>query len=291
MALILGIVIGVLIGAGLVYMQLKATIDKQQQQIKQNQRIISDLEKRHASRMKETVQSLQNDYARQLDQQKSDLSQRYETRIQNLTKIPADTQPSESSSATPVSTDSSASPASSPPPSPPTASPSSSPALSPPSPIPTPPDDPRLTRPGLSLEQRQELANAVLTMGQSKQMTHLPELRRLSTFSAGEVREAVALSLGEIATAYPGSPVARQVIPLLGKLSQDPNPSVRYAAVSALGQLPSVRSVPFLRRSLRDSDTRVVKAASSAMERLKYHKRSASTRPATRKKNFKSTRQ
>ena len=104
------------------------------------------------------------------------------------------------------------------------------------------------------------------------------------------MREATATAIKTIAISNSGSFAIQQVAPVLGKLSQDPDPTVRCAAVTALGQIPSYKSMPFVRRSLRDSDMRVVKAANEAIGRFRYVQRESQKPSQPKKKNFRTAR-
>jgi len=318
MTLVIGIILGVLIGAGAVYMLLNGTITQQEQDIERHKRTISEMEQRHESRLRETIQSLQADYNRKVEQMSAEASQnvarQYETEIQSLKQKIAQSKATSSPPATassPKQDFSAIAPTPQSTPQPTTSSstlpsdevspetlPKSSAALSSAS-----PDSARnlealaspttQTRPlqGLSVEQRQSLVSSVLTMGESKQPSHVPELNRLSTVTGSDVREATAIALKNIASSNPVNPVVQQIIPTLGKLSQDPDAVVRCAAVQALGEIPSYKVIPFVRRSLRDADMRVVKAATDAMGRFKYFQKSSTSTVKPKKKNFRTSSQ
>lgn len=312
MGLILGLIFGILIGAGIAYMVLKGAIAQRDQEIQQHKRTISDLEQRHESRLRDTVKSLQTDYQRQADQKSAALSQQYETHIQSLkqqvTKLQATSvQPKEvqqkvtPSPNPPQSSPSQSSPTTPSPSIPASAQPKAAspdqekpdvsvtqPKDEPSAPVQPPAASTFKSAPAaLDIEQRQELVNSVLSMGKSKSASHLPELKRLAMFPSSEVREAAATAICSVAEANPGTPAMQQAVPVLGKLSQDPDPTVRCAAVSALGNIPSYKAIPFVRRSLRDSDMRVVKAANDAISRFKYY-RGISKPTKSKKKNFRS---
>ncbi|MEO1591052.1 MAG: HEAT repeat domain-containing protein [Cyanobacteria bacterium J06632_22] len=82
-----------------------------------------------------------------------------------------------------------------------------------------------------------------------------------------EYRQAAAQSLGKAAaTSRKETALA---LPMLGKLSKDPDPAVRLAAVQALQTSGTAKAVPLLKQSLRDPDSDVVAAASAALNRFK----------------------
>lgn len=317
MSLILGIIVGILIGAGVVYMLLSQTISQREKVIQQHQRTIKDLEHRHESRLKETVQSLQSDYQQKLEQKKAELSQQYEQHIQSLKQhiIQLKTTPKQKSSPLPTESPISASPISAtsssqkhtsqltinsaPSPlsdqlsTPETLDGSDSTAPSVESdPLPEPMTTSSAVKHSIEeqLAQRQTLVSSISTMGASQNVNHLPELKKLSLSQVSEVREATATAIKAIVTSNLGHPAIQQVTPVLGKLSQDPDPTVRCAAVTALGNIPSYKSIPFVRRSLRDSDMRVVKAANDVIGRFRYVQSQSQKLSHPKTKNFRAAR-
>ena len=82
-----------------------------------------------------------------------------------------------------------------------------------------------------------------------------------------EFRQAAAQALGEAAAT--NRKAITPALPMLGKLSKDPDPAVRLAAVQALQRCASAKAVPLLKQSLRDPDGDVVAAASTALRRFK----------------------
>lgn len=286
MALIIGIVIGFLIGAGLIYLMLNKSLTQKTQELDHAKRTIDELERNRESRLREATEALQRDYQRKLDQQSRDrptpsdsAKSSPSTKIQssNQTKIQSDTSiPSGAPDSPPDSTSTT--------PAPPHVQPSTDAA---PTPIakPTQPEV-SFVRSGLTNAQQQDLIRVIFNMGKSKQMSHLPELQRLSVFASSEVREAVAIAIGKVAAAHSDAPAIRQTVPLLGKLSQDPDPVVRLAALEGLGSISSSRVVPYVRRLLRDPDMKVMGAAKTLMDRFKYYRSTPS--PSSQKKKKKS---
>jgi HEAT repeat protein len=86
------------------------------------------------------------------------------------------------------------------------------------------------------------------------------ELERMLTDPAGEVRAAACETLGRV----PGATAPDA----LGQATRDPVPSVRRAAVSALGSYDDPRSVPFLLAALDDPERDVALRAGEALVRL-----------------------
>ncbi|MEO0489865.1 MAG: HEAT repeat domain-containing protein [Cyanobacteria bacterium J06659_2] len=76
----------------------------------------------------------------------------------------------------------------------------------------------------------------------------------------------------------------KKAVPLLAKLCQDSDPAVRLSAVEALAETRSRQVIPLLKRALRDSDMAVVAAASQAMDKFKVYPKAVATTKATKKK-------
>ncbi|NER84132.1 MAG: HEAT repeat domain-containing protein, partial [Leptolyngbya sp. SIO1D8] len=58
-------------------------------------------------------------------------------------------------------------------------------------------------------------------------------------------------------------------MPILGRLACDRDAEVRLQAIRTLANVPASRSLPFLRRALRDPDPAVIEFASAAIARFK----------------------
>ena len=129
-------------------------------------------------------------------------------------------------------------------------------------------------------KKAQELAEKITVMGNSGQVAYIPKLREYVNHPDSSIRERVALALGTIAASHNRRAEVQRVIPLLGKLSQAPEPAVRRAAVAALGNIKAETVIPFLKQSLRDSDRNVVKLASTALSRFKFYPINQGTKPA-----------
>lgn len=117
----------------------------------------------------------------------------------------------------------------------------------------------------------QELAEKITVMGNLGQVTYIPKLREYVNHPDSSIRERVASALGTIAASHNRRAEVQRVVPLLGKLSQAPEPLVRRAAVAALGNIKAETVIPFLKQSLRDSDRDVVKLASTALSKFKFY--------------------
>ena len=106
-------------------------------------------------------------------------------------------------------------------------------------------------------------------LGRSKRVSAIDQLSKQVAQADTEGRQAIAQALAHIVAANSQSPVLQRAIPPLTKLSQDVKPSVRQVAIEALGNIPSAKAVPVVKRALRDPDAKVIKIANQAMEKLK----------------------
>jgi hypothetical protein len=120
-------------------------------------------------------------------------------------------------------------------------------------------------------KKTQELAEKIAVMGNLGQVAYIPKLREYINHPDSSIRERIASALGTIAASHNRNAEVQRAIPLLGKLSQAPEPAVRRAAVAALGNIKAETVIPFLKQSLRDSDRDVVKLASTALGKFKFY--------------------
>ncbi|WP_204104508.1 MULTISPECIES: HEAT repeat domain-containing protein [Spirulina sp. CCY15215] len=103
------------------------------------------------------------------------------------------------------------------------------------------------------------------------QTADLPQLLN-STYNPDPIiRQQAVLAIGNIAADKKVRIEIEQAIPILGKLSQDTEPSVRLAAVTALAKVNSQEVVTYLRRTLNDADSNVMQAASEAIAKFKRY--------------------
>jgi HEAT repeat protein len=96
-----------------------------------------------------------------------------------------------------------------------------------------------------------------------------------------EQRVAVVEAISE-ALAISSPQQAGRWLPLLGRLSRDPDSTVRLATVQTLAAMPGQRSLPWLRRALQDSEPDVVAAAHEAISRFKGRSRPKAKQKARR---------
>lgn len=112
------------------------------------------------------------------------------------------------------------------------------------------------------------LSEQVQTWGKSGQVKYILPLTKYAAVRDVPVRTAVAVALGQIMTLNAAASRNEQAIATLGKLSQDPKPEVRLAAIEALGAARSPQSLPYLQRALKDPLAQVVKKASLGLKKL-----------------------
>jgi glycerol-3-phosphate acyltransferase PlsY len=126
-----------------------------------------------------------------------------------------------------------------------------------------------------ALPQTQEfvkdLAETIVSWGNSGRVAHIPQVIHYSRHSNPLIRGSVASALGQLASQGSGHSYLDQVIPVLSQLSRDPDPLVRRTAVEAFAKIPSERVIPAIELALRDSDGRVVRAASVAIAKFKFY--------------------
>ncbi len=120
-------------------------------------------------------------------------------------------------------------------------------------------------------KKTQDLAKKILALGNSGQVAYIPQIIAYTTYPDSQLRQSVASALGTIAAFQGIKPEIKRVIPLLGKLSRDPDPLVRQSAVEALGKIKSETVIPLIRQALRDANLNVVKAASAALTKFKFY--------------------
>jgi ribosomal protein S16 len=127
--------------------------------------------------------------------------------------------------------------------------------------------------------KEEDLSQRLVALGDSGQVAYIPLLISYIYYPDSHIRGLVASALGKIA-AFQGVRVeVQRAIPILGKLSQDPESLVRQSAVTALGKIKSENVIPFLKVALRDSDSEVVKSASAAFDKLMFYRMSQELKP------------
>ncbi|NES93740.1 MAG: hypothetical protein F6K32_00465 [Desertifilum sp. SIO1I2] len=117
--------------------------------------------------------------------------------------------------------------------------------------------------------QPYELCQQVLGWGETGQVGKLSQLINYARHASPDVRQSVAIALGNLIKRNRLRSNSDLLIPILGKLSQDAKPKVRQAAIMALGSIHSPRALPFLQRALKDPIGYVSQSASIAIRQLK----------------------
>lgn len=105
--------------------------------------------------------------------------------------------------------------------------------------------------------------------GNSGLVSAIPGLSRYALTADQKTRQQVAVALGKIANRAGLRSEVQTSLGILAKLSRDPEIAVRCAAVEAIAQIPSSRSIRLLNQALRDSAGEVVQNASKGLTRLK----------------------
>jgi HEAT repeats len=118
--------------------------------------------------------------------------------------------------------------------------------------------------------QSDKITTKIASWGQLTNPKYIPQLLEYAKHPDASVRMQVATGLGQIAAANAISAHTPQVIPVLERLSRDRHLETRYQAIVALGQIRSDQVIPILTSALRNSSTKLVKAASSALAKLNY---------------------
>lgn len=117
---------------------------------------------------------------------------------------------------------------------------------------------------------RRPLKDKIASWGQIASPTNIPQLLQYVNHPSPVVREGVVKALGQIAAIHNLHAYESQVIPVLEQFGCDRHLEVRYQAIVALGYLKSDRVIPALTSALHDPSSKLVKAASSALARLKF---------------------
>jgi hypothetical protein len=117
----------------------------------------------------------------------------------------------------------------------------------------------------------EDLTQEILAWGQSKDLKHVAKLIQYATHADPIVRSHVATALGQIVSAHPLRGDVERSIPVLGKLTNDPDLKVRLYAVQSLGTIRSEKVLPYLEKALLSPSGSVMKAANSALQNLKLY--------------------
>jgi HEAT repeat protein len=270
MKLFLGLIIGLAAGGGVVYWLMKQQLDRQQKELQQSQQILLEVQQAQVDRRKELENTLEADYRKRFENETMALSSQYNGKIKALEAEVAALKKQAVSEAPPVvvpTTLTLAPEATSAPPSVSTTNGTSD--VVEPLPVPSP-----------VARSLQEKLASIGTMGR---LSGIAQLVRHADSPDTGIREQVAISLGQLTASRMIGADVQRAIPVLGRLSRDRSSAVRRAAIEALGQIRSEQVIPFLERSLRDTDRQVVKAASWAIAKFKFFRTNQPAPPPPQK--------
>jgi len=286
--LLLGLIIGLLVGASFVYWALRQKLKEQKRELKQTKRTITNLTRAHELQVQETVASLQRNYRQKLEAEAASLAQHYVAQPQANTASPEpapEPEPKpepvlapsiEPAEALPVPNISA--PAAPPPAIAPIADPWGEPVAEPQldlAPVsaaaaaPVPPLEPVAASATPMHANPRSNHQTVAPWGKSGEP--LSQLLAHHTAPDATLRQQVAITLGQRYGGQPIRPGDQPVLATLAALGRDSNPGVRRAAVEALSTVKSAAVIPVLQRALRDTDAGVVKAASLAIAQFKRY--------------------
>jgi hypothetical protein len=235
---------------------------QQTQAIQDLQRRLNQAEQDHEQRLRQATEQLRKDYEAKLAQQQAAKSAEPVTAEPAPAPTPAPVAETEPVTPPPV-----------------------------PAPEPTPPSVPAPVAPAPAanvpisaatlMAQSYTPASAAKRITQSYAPASAAALMAQSYAPQAEQRVAVVEAISE-ALAISSPQQAGRWLPLLGRLSRDPDSTVRLATVQTLAAMPGQRSLPWLRRALQDSEPDVVAAAHEAISRFKGRSRPKAKQKARR---------
>jgi gas vesicle protein len=114
-----------------------------------------------------------------------------------------------------------------------------------------------------------DITEKILALGNSEKSANILQLKTYLYHSDSQIRSLVAIAMGNIAESGNIQRELQETIFSLEKLAKDPNNTVRYAAIEALGKIKSEKIIPLLQIALKDTDPEVVKCASQTLNRFK----------------------
>lgn len=261
---VLGIVLGLVIGAGLMYWTMQQKIDQQRRNVRQNSRSMEELARSHDLRVEETVNTLRQDYQHKLDQQTQQLTAQHQAEMQRLQadyqqQLDAMQQRTEmaiaQSTVQPLPIEGSGAP-----------SPDLTSTL-----LTSQTHLVEPSSPAIAERPTSELSDLLIKLGNAGNPGHIPLLVKYTSDPNSQIRSQVATSIGQIMAFKVVRSEGDAALSALNRLSRDPHPSVRLAAVEALGKIKSTKVIPMLKLALRDSHTEVVKSASLAISQFKFY--------------------
>jgi hypothetical protein len=251
------------LGTGLAPLgRLRQRPSQQTQAIQDLQRRLNQAEQDHEQRLRQATEQLRKDYEAKLAQQQAAKSAEPVTAEPAPAPTPAPVAETEPVTPPPV-------PAPEPTPPPVSAPVAPAPAANVP------------TSAATLMAQSYTPASAAKRITQSYAPASAAALMAQSYAPQAEQRVAVVEAISE-ALAISSPQQAGRWLPLLGRLSRDPDSTVRLATVQTLAAMPGQRSLPWLRRALQDSEPDVVAAAHEAISRFKGRSRPKAKQKARR---------
>jgi hypothetical protein len=243
---------------------------QQTQAIQDLQRRLNQAEQDHEQRLRQATEQLRKDYEAKLAQQQA---------AKSAEPVPSPTAPTPSAEPAPAPTSSPVA----------ETEPVTPPPVPAPEPTPPPVSAPVAPAPAANvpisaatlMAQSYTPASAAKRITQSYAPASAAALMAQSYAPQAEQRVAVVEAISE-ALAISSPQQAGRWLPLLGRLSRDPDSTVRLATVQTLAAMPGQRSLPWLRRALQDSEPDVVAAAHEAISRFKGRSRPKAKQKARR---------
>jgi myosin heavy subunit len=299
MEIVIGIIIGLVVGAGIVFWLNQKKLENQAQELEsQKQQLQHQLEASHEKRLQDTIASLQTDYDRQAaqkieaakkeqeaafqkqleavqterDNQLQERDRALEQRItelqnqhqQELQQLQQSHEAQIQATTTVLEQEYEAKRRAQ---AEATASPVTAPTEAPPV---TPLEKVEVVE--IGSDRDLSLANVIKSWGKTESVAYIPQLVQQLYSPSDRVREAVAMALGQIAQDKPPRFEIMQTIEYLGSLCHDSSPEVRKAAIASLGKIKSEKVIPLLQQGLRDSNSDVVQTASNAIACYKSYR-------------------
>lgn len=241
---------------------MRSRLEDLQLELRKLRRTLEDQERDHEQRLRHSQRALQQDYQTQLTQKLGEQRIRYESQLELLSQIPTQAiarqlaeQPTiQSADSEPVS-----------------------PQASVEAPQPAPAPVPAPNSPPIAI-------NTPVPSSSYPSVRGLPHLLGQATHPNAAHREQAAKGLSNLLQECNRGSQAASAIAALIQLSQDPFPAVRRAAVTGMGYTTSSKVLPALRRSLRDPNMEVVRAANIALNRFRRPVSNHSPRQSTKRK-------
>ncbi len=125
----------------------------------------------------------------------------------------------------------------------------------------------------------QRLIEQILSVGKTGNLAGVHSLIGYIHHPNPQVRHAIVSSLGQLTSSYRLSREVQQMIPILTRMSRDRDATVRQQAVITLGNIKSPQVIPVLQQALHDSNSAVTQAASLALNKFKFYRLGGKPQP------------